>query len=208
MLLYPGKGLVFPNQLNIDQIATNVRFLFIPLQDVEMSKKSPFAIHKALIGIGGELKTVKRLRFGDILIETHTALQTKSFLLANTFLDYPVTICPHKSQNTSRGVISESDLLSTPESEILEGFFDQGVIQVRRITIKKAATIIPTKHLILTFNRPKLPPTLKAGYLNCKIRPYIPNPLRCFKCQRFGHSQISCRGQLTCSRAPFTWNPA
>ncbi|GFS52810.1 uncharacterized protein TNCV_3122131 [Trichonephila clavipes] len=28
----------------------------------------------------------------------------------------------------------------------------------------------------------------------------MPNPLRCFKCQRFGHSQTSCRGQLTCSR--------
>ncbi|GFX51881.1 uncharacterized protein TNCV_3062991 [Trichonephila clavipes] len=47
---------------------------------------------------------------------------------------------------------------------------------------------------------PKLPPTIKAGYLNCKIRPYIPNPLRCFKCQRFGHPQTSCRGQLTFSR--------
>ncbi|GFU46476.1 uncharacterized protein TNCV_2294611 [Trichonephila clavipes] len=79
---------------------------------------------------GGEPKTVKRLRSGDILIETHTALQTKYFLLANTFLDSPVTIRPHKSLNTSRGVISESDLLSTPESEILEGFSDQGVIQV------------------------------------------------------------------------------
>ncbi|GFU82661.1 uncharacterized protein TNCV_2900021 [Trichonephila clavipes] len=47
---------------------------------------------------------------------------------------------------------------------------------------------------------PKLPNTIKAGYLNCKILPYVPNPLRCFKCQRFGHSQTSCRGQLTCSR--------
>ncbi|GFY22351.1 uncharacterized protein TNCV_398871 [Trichonephila clavipes] len=47
---------------------------------------------------------------------------------------------------------------------------------------------------------PKLPTTIKARYLNCKIRPYIPNPQRCFKCQRFGHSQTSCRGQLTCSR--------
>ncbi|GFY16063.1 uncharacterized protein TNCV_341121 [Trichonephila clavipes] len=101
---------------------------------------------------------------------------------------------------SSRVVISEPDLLSTPEAEILDGFSDQGVIQVRRITIKKDATIIPTKHLILTFNSPKLPCTIKAGYLNCKIRPYIPNPLRCFKCQRFGHSQTSCRGQLTCSR--------
>ncbi|GFT91753.1 uncharacterized protein TNCV_3438051, partial [Trichonephila clavipes] len=47
---------------------------------------------------------------------------------------------------------------------------------------------------------PKLTTTIKAGYLNCNIRPYIPNPLRCFKCQRFGHSQTVCRGQLTCSR--------
>ncbi|GFX53867.1 uncharacterized protein TNCV_1598131 [Trichonephila clavipes] len=137
---------------------------------------------------------------GDLLIETLPTLQTKSFLLANTFLDTSVTISPHELLNTSRGVISEPDLLSTPESEILEGFFYQGVIQVRRITIKKDAIIIPTKHLILTFNSSKLPPTIKAGYLKCKIRPYIPNPLRCFKCQRFGHSQTSCRGQLTGSR--------
>ncbi|GFS74871.1 RNA-directed DNA polymerase from mobile element jockey [Trichonephila clavipes] len=47
---------------------------------------------------------------------------------------------------------------------------------------------------------PKLPTTIKASYLNCRIRPYIPNPLRCFKCQRFGHSQTSCCGQQTCSR--------
>ncbi|GFU77998.1 putative RNA-directed DNA polymerase from transposon BS [Trichonephila clavipes] len=152
MLLCPGKGLVLPKKPNVDKIATNVRFLLIPLQNVEISKKSPFAIHKALIGIGGEPKSVKRLRSGDLLIETLSALQTKSFLLANTFLDSSATISPHNSLNTSRGVISEPDLLSTPESEMLEGFSDQGVIQVRRITIKKDASIIPTKHLILTFN--------------------------------------------------------
>ncbi|GFT74261.1 putative RNA-directed DNA polymerase from transposon BS [Trichonephila clavipes] len=100
----------------------------------------------------------------------------------------------------SRCAISESELLSTPKSEILEGFSDQGVIQVRRNTIEKDATIIPTTHLILTFNIPKLPPTIKADYPYCKIRPYIPNPLYGFQCERFGHSQTSFRGQLTCSR--------
>ncbi|GFW35206.1 uncharacterized protein TNCV_1695211 [Trichonephila clavipes] len=165
-----------------------------------MSKISPFAIHKTLIGIGGEPKSVKRLRSGDLLIETMSDLQTKSFLLAKTFFNSPITVSPHKTLNSCRGVISEPDLLSTPDAEILEGFSDQGVIQVRRITIKRDSNIIPTKHIILTFNKPKLPTTVKAGYLNCKIRPYIPNPLRCFKCQRFGHSQTACRGQLTCSR--------
>ncbi|GFV20846.1 putative RNA-directed DNA polymerase from transposon BS [Trichonephila clavipes] len=198
-MLCPGKGLVLPT-LTVDQIAAHSRLLLISLANKEMSNKSPFAIHKAILGIGGEPKSIKRLRSGDLLIETISDLQTKSFLLAKTFLNSPVNISPHKTLNSRRGVISEPDLLSTPESEILEGFSDQGVIQVRRIIIKKDSNIIPTKRLILTFNSPKLPTTLKAGYLNCKIRAYIPNPLRCFKCQRFGHSQIACCGQLTCSR--------
>ncbi|GFT44752.1 uncharacterized protein TNCV_2845351 [Trichonephila clavipes] len=155
---------------------------------------------KALKGIGGDPKSVKKLRSGDLLIETVSALQTKSFLSAKVFLDCPLIVTPHRSLNSCRGVISEPDLLCASEAEILEGLSDQGVTQVRRIKIKKDSSLSPTKHLILTFNSPKLPSTIKAGYLNCKIRPYIPNPLRCFKCQRFGHSQTSCRGQLTCSR--------
>ncbi|GFY12843.1 uncharacterized protein TNCV_3074031 [Trichonephila clavipes] len=164
-------------------------------------RKSPFANFKALQTIG-EPKSVKKMKSGDLLVETNSAVQSKSYLSAKTFLDFPLLVTPHKSLNSSRGVLSEPDLLYTSEAEILDGFLDQGVVQVvRRNTKKKKDThIIPTKHIILTFNSPKLPTTIKASYINCKIRPYIPNPLRCFRCQRFGHSQTSCRGQLTCSR--------
>ncbi|GFV49499.1 uncharacterized protein TNCV_3736371 [Trichonephila clavipes] len=164
--------------------------------------------HLTLPDLAEILNPLKKLRSGDLLIETLSALQTKSFLLAKTFLDCPLTVSPHKSLNSSRGVISEPDLICTPETEILEEFSGQGVIQVRRITIKKDAEILPTKHLILTFNNPKLPTTIKAGCLNCKIRPYVPNPLRCFKCQRFGHSHTACRGQLTCSRCATVGHPS
>ncbi|GFX94429.1 hypothetical protein TNCV_4294721 [Trichonephila clavipes] len=46
-------------------------------------------------GIGGEQKSIKRLRFGDLLIETASAIQSKSFLLAKNFLDSPPTVSPH-----------------------------------------------------------------------------------------------------------------
>ncbi|GFV98608.1 putative RNA-directed DNA polymerase from transposon X-element [Trichonephila clavipes] len=188
-----------PNLL-IDNVAKCSSFLILSLPNCEMARKSAFVIHKAIIGIGGEPKSIKKLRSGDLLIETTSALQSKSFMLAKTFLDFPLTVNPHKSLNSCRGVISEPDLLSSSEAEILEGLSDQGVTQVRRISVKKDSSLFPTKNLILTFNSPKLSSNIKAGYLNCKVRPYIPNPLRCFKCQRFGHSQTSCRGQLTCSR--------
>ncbi|GFT13430.1 uncharacterized protein TNCV_3200611 [Trichonephila clavipes] len=38
------------------------------------------------------------------------------------------------------------------------------------------------------------------AYIRCPVRPYIPNPLRCFQCQRFDIQKQSCRGQPTCSR--------
>ncbi|GFW94257.1 uncharacterized protein TNCV_1979971 [Trichonephila clavipes] len=195
----PGKGLVLPT-LNINTVSEHARFLILSLPNNEMSQKSPFAIQKAIQGISGEPKSVKKLRSGDLLIETSSALQTKSFLLTKPFLNFSLTVNLHRSLNSCRGVISETDLLCASKAEILEGLSDQGVTQVRRIKIKKDSSFFPTKHLILTFNIPKLPSTIKAGYLNYKIRPYIPNPLRCFKCQRFGHSQTSCHGQLTCSR--------
>ncbi|GFU61046.1 hypothetical protein TNCV_4436761 [Trichonephila clavipes] len=60
MLQYPGKGLVLPNP-NIDDIAKHSRFLILLLPINEMSKKSPFAIQKALKGIGGDQKSVRKL---------------------------------------------------------------------------------------------------------------------------------------------------
>ncbi|GFU84067.1 uncharacterized protein TNCV_679661 [Trichonephila clavipes] len=80
---------------NIDTVSTHTRFLLISLPNNDMSKISPFAIHKTLIGIGGEPKSVKRLRSGDLLIETISDLQTKYFLLAKAFLNSPATVSPH-----------------------------------------------------------------------------------------------------------------
>ncbi|GFT09376.1 uncharacterized protein TNCV_5062421 [Trichonephila clavipes] len=128
VLQCPGKGLVLPNP-NIDDIAKHSRFLILSLPNNVVSKKSPFATQKDLKGIGGDPKSVRKLHSGDLLIETASAVQLKSLLLAKAFLDSTLTVTSHKSLNCSRGVISESDLLCTSETEILKGLSDQGVTQ-------------------------------------------------------------------------------
>lgn len=45
-----------------------------------------------------------------------------------------------------------------------------------------------------------MPKCIKIAYLNCNVRPYVPDPRRSFKCQRFGHKKFSCRGKQTCAR--------
>ncbi|GFU64489.1 uncharacterized protein TNCV_2526041 [Trichonephila clavipes] len=124
-----GTSLVLPS-LNIDKVSEHARFLILSLPNNEMLQKSPFAIHKAIQGISGEPKSVKKLRSGDLLIETSSALQTKSLLLTKTFLDCPLIVNLHRSLNSCRGVISETDLLCASEAEILDGLSDQGVTEI------------------------------------------------------------------------------
>ncbi|XP_023241132.1 uncharacterized protein LOC111639468, partial [Centruroides sculpturatus] len=166
-----------------------------------LSKCSPFLIQKLFESTIGHLKKIQKLRLGDLLIETASPQQSTKLLTTKTLGDMQVTVTPHGILNSSRGVISEIDLMSEEETDIQIGLSDQGVTAVRHISICQDGKLISTKHLILTFNKPILPTSITAGYLRCPVSPYIPNLLRCFTCQRFGHSQTSCRGKNICAQS-------
>ncbi|GFX80434.1 uncharacterized protein TNCV_177731 [Trichonephila clavipes] len=136
------------------------------------------------------------MRSGDLFIEVSSSQQASTLTKLRHLATIDVTVVTHRSLNYSRGVISAADLLHVTT----ENLQDQKVCGVKRITIRRDTQVLDTKHLILTFATPDLPQSVKAAYLNCPVRPYIPNPLRCFQCQRFGHSKLTCRGQATCAR--------
>ncbi|GBL82854.1 hypothetical protein AVEN_106373-1 [Araneus ventricosus] len=143
---------------------------------------------------------LKKLRSGDLLVEVQSRKQSEQIVKLKTFSNIPVTVSPHASLNSSKGVVTCGELLNVTTEEILKELQSQGVSHVRRISIRRDGQLLNTKHLILTFDSAKLPEHIKAGYMRLSVRAYIPNPLRCFKCQRFGHSKTSCRGTLTCAR--------
>ncbi|GBO26694.1 hypothetical protein AVEN_40056-1 [Araneus ventricosus] len=161
---------------------------------------SPFLVEKALTSSIGDAKSTKKLRSGDLLVEVESPKQAKEITKLKSLSTIPVSVKPHATLNSSKGVISCGELLNETEEKITEELKSQGVIHVRRITIRRDGQLLNTKHLILTFDSNKLPEHIKAGYMRLSVRTYIPNPLRCFKCQRFGHSKTSCRGTLTCAR--------
>ncbi|KFM68084.1 hypothetical protein X975_11200, partial [Stegodyphus mimosarum] len=165
-----------------------------------MQKMSPFLTNKYIHSFIGEPRNIKRLRSGDLLIDTTSAIQSASLLKLTKLGQIDVTVSAHKTLNFSRGLISEIDLLSVSEEEFVSELANQNICAARRIKMRKEGQLIGTKHVILTFKSPDLPKNIKAGYLNCPVRPYIPNPMRCFQCQCFGHSKISCRGKLTSAR--------
>ncbi|GFT64130.1 uncharacterized protein TNCV_5139921 [Trichonephila clavipes] len=111
-----GKSLVLPT-LNIDKVSEHARFLILSLPNNEILQKSPFAIHKAIQGISGEPKSVKKLRSGDLLIETSSALQTKSLLLNNV---WRISTFSTSFSSTQDNLLpSPSGILTTIQSESL-----------------------------------------------------------------------------------------
>ena len=126
--------------------------------------------------------------------------QSMNLLKTKVFFGINVDVSPHKTLNSSKGVIRCRDLADISPEEILQDLQSQGVIKVDRLTIKRNETIIPTSTFFLTFARDTPPSEIKAGYLNIKVARYIPKPLRCFNCQKFGHGSGSCRMKIVCYR--------
>ena len=78
------------------------------------------------------------------------------------------------------------------------------ITDVQRIVVKRDNTEIKTNTLILTFNTPKIPDSLKIDYLNIPVSQYVPNYIRCYTCQRFGHVTSKCKHNDVCARCPAT----
>lgn len=169
---------------------------------------SPFLVSKSLTDKLGPGFKVTKMASGDLLLEVCSKIQHDKLNTIQTFGDVPVTITKHKSMNTVRGVVSDDDLIELSETELLEGWGEHNVINVQRIKIRRDDKEIPTKHLILTFGSSTLPEHIETGYIRMRVRPYIPNPRRCFKCQRYGHGSQGCRGRLTCAKCSSHDHPA
>ena len=157
------------------------RFLIIePISEGALNSLSPFAVHKALQGLAGEMKSVKRIKSGRLLVECNKQNHSKCLLKSKIMCNIHITVSAHTSLNSSKGVIRSRDLEGVGEDEMLDNLSSQGVSAVKRIHIRRNNELVPTNTFILTFSKPLLPESIKAGYLKIPVVPFIPNPLRCF----------------------------
>ncbi|XP_071114709.1 uncharacterized protein [Haliotis cracherodii] len=183
-------------------IDTWARFLVIEAADKLPIKLNPFAISKAVSGICGEVKNVTRLRSGSLLVVCARRQQSLNLLSISTFANIEVAVSVHITLNSCRGIVRDRArcLSDMSEDEIATELEDQAVTAVKRFTIKKDGVITNTNTYLMTFAKTSLPQSIKAGYMNIGVDVYVPNPLRCYKCQHFGHGSKSCHNSVACHR--------
>jgi len=135
-------------------------------------------------------------------------LQARKLLKLTTIAEIEVTTNEHKTLNFSKGVIYCNDLRYIDEDTILQELKSQKVTEVKKIMKRQNPntnfdsnnpTLIETGLIIITFESLKLPEILRIGYETVRVREYIPLPLRCRKCLRFGHPAPICKSSETCT---------
>ena len=145
--------------------------------DGALSKLSPFAVSKGIEGVVGTPKSIKRLRSGDLLIEVSRSTQAHNLLKIKSFVNVPVQVSPHRSLNSSKGVIRCPDIKDCSDEEILDNLASQNVSHIHRISVVRDGARKSTGTFILTFSTPTLPKTLKIGYLNVRVEVNTPIPV-------------------------------
>ena len=169
------------------------RFLVIKSEEEKaVTSLSPFVIEKQMESIIGTPKSVKKLKNKTLLVETSRKSQTENLLKISTFFGLRVSVSEHQSLNSSKGIIRDRMLKGEKEEEIVDYLREQGVTACKRFKIKRDHETIETNTLLLTFNTVNVPKSLKIFYRIVPVDLYVPNPLRCFNCQRFGHHENNC----------------
>ena len=164
--------------------------------DKSLENLSPFLIKKCIDNVvGSEIDSARKVRGGKIMVITKNKQQAIKLMKLSQITDeIKVSVTLDVKMNQSIGVIFHRDLKYSSDEEILEELKNQKVTNIKRMRKKGVnGESYETGLYFLTFSVRELPGDIKVGYDIVEVRQYVPEPMRCFRCLKFGHTQQNCR---------------
>ena len=128
----------------------------------------------------------------QLLVHFDNKVYSDNLLRADKLIDIHVKVTPHRALNSSRCVIGCKKLRNMDEEDIKDKLKSQGVTKVECMKRRKDGQLVPSDSYILTIDSPNIHPQIKVGFLIRDTKVYIPNPQRCFNCQKYGHNKRFC----------------
>lgn len=160
-----------------------------------------FLIEKAIeTAAGGKVEKCIKIKDGSLLIQTKTVNQAKGLVrLVEIMPNIKVCTEEHRSLNTCKGTIYCPNLKNSSDDTVLQNLKKQKVVGIKRMKRKsEKGELYETGLYILSFEGGELPEYLHIGYERVLVKPYIPQPLRCFNCSQYGHGTQNCKNDKVC----------
>lgn len=178
---------------------------------VQLAKSKPIQIKKALSAIIDNNEQIK-LTGQTLRIRCKDANQKDYLMKMTQLLDVeidvsePFSVSKIKHQNDinktkaisyNKGIIFGIPLDITDD----ELKFEIKATWLQRMTQRSGNQFIPTTTVIFAVDAADLPESVMIGYIRKRVKRYIPRPLRCLKCQMYGHKMSQCySANIKCPR--------
>ena len=108
--------------------------------------------------------------------------------------DFSVAVKKDEKSNQSLGVIYCRDLKYSTTDEIIEELKRQHGVDIKSSKKRgQDGETYDTGLYFVTFDTRQTPNEIKIGYEVVDVCQYIPEPMRCFICLKFGHSKKYCK---------------
>lgn len=160
---------------------------------------NPLKLSKVIKEKIGLVESVKKLRDGRLIIYCKDSRQQKKALEIKTIMGQGVNCSVQEEKKWVKGVITGIPTDVT-EEKIKKGLTGGAVIGVKRLKCNRNNERGDSLSVMIQFDEDKLPSKVFLGFMSFSVRLYVPPPLRCYKCQKFGHVAAVCRGKQRCAR--------
>ena len=202
--MMPQKALHQNSPENCSAANRNIQKLYMISEDSNtlFNKVNSIKLTRVINSISGNVEDIIFLRSGALLVTCKSSEQIQKFLNTNEieFNDkvIPIKVVPAKIGNTQKGVIYAPELCNSSCEEIQEELTSYNVTLVEKLYRDPDKATVPL--YIITFESKTLPEKIAIAYKPYKVDPYIPQPLRCTQCCRYGHTKKYCRSHVICNK--------
>lgn len=167
-----------------------------------MKKVSPLVLTTTLANKIGDIEYAKVLNDGNLLVRCADAVQMEKALKVKE-------IGKCKVDNTGRvgdrmgggstGVITGVPI-SVSMEELKKNIKGGKVLNVQRLKSAKEGVMRDSETVTVEFEGEHVPKKVFLGFMSYPVRLFVPKPMRCYNCQRFGHTAKNCNRQRRCAR--------